>query len=77
MVALHKTNGLWIQITHNVPAGEGGGVPLHIPSTSEHWGLNGIQNVFIMWGVQIGVCLSESLGGFAFSQCSLYRGGEP
>jgi hypothetical protein len=53
MMGLHKTNGLWIQITHNVTAGEGGGVPLHILSTSEHLGLNGIQNVFIMWGFRL------------------------
>jgi hypothetical protein len=53
MMALHNTNGLWIKIPHNVPAGEGGGVPLHILSTSGHLGLNGIQNVFIMWGFRL------------------------
>ena len=62
MIALHKTNGLWIQITHNVLAGEGGGVPLHIPSTSGHWGLNGIQNVFIMWGFRLVFAYLNSLG---------------
>jgi len=54
LMALHKSNGLWVQTIQNVTAGEGVGVLLHILRPSERtlgWlGLNGIQNVFRMWG---------------------------
>ena len=74
MMGLHKTNGLWIQITHNVPAGEGGGVPLHIPSTSGHWGVEWNSECIHNVGVQIGKHQSESIGSFASDQWCLYRG---
>jgi hypothetical protein len=62
MVALHKTNGLWIQITHNVTAGEGGGALLHVLSTSGRLGLNEVQNVFIMWGFRLVFAYLNPLG---------------
>ena len=62
LMALHKSNGLWIQITHNVTAEEGGGVPLHILGSSRRLGLNEIQNVLIMWGFRLAFAYLNPLG---------------
>jgi hypothetical protein len=78
---LHSANCLWIHTLHYVP--EGGGWRREF-SHSEPLGniqfpasLMSVQNVFIMWGVQIGKCLSEVIGYFQNIQLWLYKGETP
>jgi hypothetical protein len=78
---LHSANCLWIHTLQNVP--EGGGwrrefthsEPLGIVQFPAS--LMKVQNVFIMWGVQIDKCLYEVIGYFLNTQLWLYRGETP
>jgi len=78
---LHSANGLWIHTLQNVP--EGGGWRREFPHSEPLGniqfpaGLMRVQNVFIMWGVQIDVCLSEVIGYFLNIRLLFYRGEAP
>jgi hypothetical protein len=78
---LHSANCFWIHTVQNVP--EGGGwrreFPHSEPSECIQFlaGLMKVQNVFIMWGVHIDVCLYEVIGYFHNVQLWLYRGETP
>jgi hypothetical protein len=78
---LHSANCLWIHTLQNVPEGGEGEreFPHSEPSGCIQFpaGLMKIQNVFIMWGVQIDICLSEVIGYFHNVQLWLYKGETP
>jgi len=78
---LHSANCFWIHTVHYVTRGGEGEreFPHSEPLGNVQFlaGLMRIQNVFIMWGVQMGVCLSEVIGYFLNTQLWLYRGEAP
>jgi hypothetical protein len=78
---LHSANCFWFHTLQNVP--EGGGWRREFPHSEPLGiiqflaGVMRVQNVFIMWGVQIDKCLSEVIGYFLNTQLWLYRGETP